>query len=50
MEVIHIMELKIIKQNEKDYFYDFMANGPKGHILQSYEWGGSKEGTLAGNL
>jgi peptidoglycan pentaglycine glycine transferase (the first glycine) len=45
MEVIHIMELKIIKQNEKDYFNDFMANGPKGHILQSYEWGEVKRHT-----
>ena len=38
-EVIHIMEIKIINQEEKNFFNDFMANGPKSHILQSYEWG-----------
>jgi len=39
------MELKIIKESEKQFFNDFMANGPKGHILQSYEWGEVKRRT-----
>lgn len=33
------MEIKIINQEEKQIFNDFMANGPKGNVLQSYEWG-----------
>ena len=28
-----------IKQNEKELFNNFVAYAPKGHILQSYEWG-----------
>lgn len=39
------MELKIVKENEKQLFNDFMANGPKGHVLQSYEWGEVKRRT-----
>lgn len=39
------MELKIIKENEKQMFNDFMAYGPKGHVLQSYEWGEVKRHT-----
>jgi lipid II:glycine glycyltransferase (peptidoglycan interpeptide bridge formation enzyme) len=39
------MELKIIKQDEKDLFNHFMAYGPKGHVLQSYEWGEVKRRT-----
>ena len=31
------MEIKIINQEEKSLFNDFMAWGPKGHVLQSYE-------------
>lgn len=45
LEVFHIMELKIIKQDEKDLFNHFMAYGPKGHVLQSYEWGEVKRRT-----
>ncbi|MFY9216850.1 MAG: peptidoglycan bridge formation glycyltransferase FemA/FemB family protein [Tepidanaerobacteraceae bacterium] len=39
------MEIKIIKQEEKELFNEFMAWGPKGHILQSYEWGEVKRRT-----
>jgi peptidoglycan pentaglycine glycine transferase (the first glycine) len=39
------MELKIIKEDEKQYFNDFMAKGPKGHVLQSFEWGEVKRHT-----
>jgi peptidoglycan pentaglycine glycine transferase (the first glycine) len=39
------MELKIIKENERQLFNDFMAHGPKGHVLQSYEWGEVKRRT-----
>jgi peptidoglycan pentaglycine glycine transferase (the first glycine) len=44
-EVIHIMEIKIINQEEQSFFNDFMAWGPKGHVLQSYEWGEVKRHT-----
>lgn len=30
---------RLIGEKEKDYYNDFAAWGPKGHILQSYEWG-----------
>ncbi len=38
---------RIQDQNSPGYqdFRDFTANGPKGHILQSYEWGEVKEKT-----
>ncbi|NLC63256.1 MAG: peptidoglycan bridge formation glycyltransferase FemA/FemB family protein [Thermoanaerobacterales bacterium] len=39
------MELRIIQENERRYFNDFMANGPKGHVLQSFEWGEVKRRT-----
>ncbi|WP_422449032.1 lipid II:glycine glycyltransferase FemX [Thermoanaerobacterium sp. DL9XJH110] len=39
------MEIKIIKENEKEFFNEFMAYGPKGHVLQSYEWGEVKRRT-----
>ena len=39
------MEIKIINQKEKKLFNDFMAWGPKGHVLQSYEWGEVKRHT-----
>jgi peptidoglycan pentaglycine glycine transferase (the first glycine) len=39
------MEIKIINQEEKSLFNDFMAWGPKGHVLQSYEWGEVKRHT-----
>lgn len=34
------MELKVIGLDEKDIFNEFMAWGPKGHVLQS--WSGEK--------
>lgn len=39
------MKLRIINESEKQLFNEFMAYGPKGHILQSYEWGEVKRGT-----
>jgi len=30
---------RVIGPEEKDYFNEFVAHAPKGHILQSYEWG-----------
>lgn len=39
------MEIKIIDKDEKQLFNEFMAYGPKGHILQSYEWGEVKRHT-----
>ena len=30
---------RLIEENEKHKFNHFIANCPKGHILQSYEWG-----------
>ena len=39
------MEIKIIDETEKDIFNNFMAYGPKGHVLQSYEWGEVKRST-----
>lgn len=39
------MELKLIGLDGKDEFNEFMARGPKGHILQSWEWGEVKRHT-----
>lgn len=30
---------RLITESEKDYFNKYVAYAPKGHILQSYEWG-----------
>lgn len=30
---------RLIHEDERYIFNDFIANSPKGHILQSYEWG-----------
>ncbi len=30
---------RLINENEKDAFNKFIADSPKGHVLQSYEWG-----------
>lgn len=30
---------RLINTSEKRYFNDFVAHAPKGHILQSFEWG-----------
>jgi len=32
-------QARLIGPEERDRFNHFTANGPKGHILQSYEWG-----------
>jgi lipid II:glycine glycyltransferase (peptidoglycan interpeptide bridge formation enzyme) len=44
-EEIYNLNIKEIKPEERELFNNFMANGPKGHILQSYEWGEVKETT-----
>lgn len=35
---------RIIASNEKDRYNDFVRNHPKGHFLQSWEWGQVKKG------
>lgn len=30
---------RLISENEKEMYNNFIAGAPKGHILQSYEWG-----------
>jgi len=30
---------RLIAANEKEFFNNYVASAPKGHILQSYEWG-----------
>ncbi|MFZ7104783.1 MAG: lipid II:glycine glycyltransferase FemX [Peptococcaceae bacterium] len=39
------MQARLIQEKEKDYFNDFIASVPKGHILQSFEWGEIKAKT-----
>lgn len=39
------MQARLINDEEKDYFNKFIASIPKGHILQSYEWGEIKAKT-----
>ncbi|MCR4430428.1 MAG: aminoacyltransferase [Tepidanaerobacteraceae bacterium] len=39
------MELKVIEDKDRHIFDKFMAYGPKGHVLQSYEWGEVKRRT-----
>jgi peptidoglycan pentaglycine glycine transferase (the first glycine) len=33
------LKSRLIDQTEKEKYNDFIASSPKGHILQSYEWG-----------
>lgn len=33
------MQARVIKESERDYYNQFVSQMPKGHILQSYEWG-----------
>ncbi len=35
---------RIITASEKDYYNDFIRRHPKGHFLQSWEWGQVKQG------
>lgn len=37
------MKLITVTEAQKDAFNSFMASGPKGHILQSWEWGEVKQ-------
>jgi len=39
------LKSRLIGENEKERFNAFVSSGPKGHILQSYEWGEVKGGT-----
>lgn len=39
------MNVRLINESEKDRYNEFVANGPKGHILQSFEWGEIKART-----
>lgn len=39
------MQARLINEKEKDYFNKFVSSVPKGHILQSYEWGEIKAKT-----
>ena len=34
-----MLQARLIEPEEKRYFNDFVSRAPKGHILQSYEWG-----------
>ena len=39
------MQARLINENEREYFNNFLQSVPKGHILQSYEWGEIKSKT-----
>ncbi|KJS19458.1 MAG: methicillin resistance protein [Clostridiaceae bacterium BRH_c20a] len=39
------MQARLITENEREYYNSFIASIPKGHILQSYEWGEIKAKT-----
>ena len=41
------MEARVLTENEENIkrFNDFVANHPKGHVLQSWEWGKVKSVT-----
>jgi len=39
------MQARLINDNEREYFNKFISSVPKGHILQSYEWGEIKAKT-----
>ena len=34
-----VMQARIITEADRQVFDDYIASVPKGHILQSYEWG-----------
>lgn len=36
---------RLLDEKEKERFNEFVSQGPKGHILQSYQWGEVKAGT-----
>jgi lipid II:glycine glycyltransferase (peptidoglycan interpeptide bridge formation enzyme) len=40
-----ILQARLINENEREIFNNFIASVPKGHILQSYEWGEIKAKT-----
>lgn len=39
------MKARLIGENDRQYFDNYIASVPKGHILQSYEWGEVKART-----
>lgn len=39
------MQARLINESEREYFNNFLQSVPKGHILQSYEWGEIKSKT-----
>lgn len=39
------LQARLINENEREYFNNFLQSVPKGHILQSYEWGEIKSKT-----
>jgi len=43
-EVIKL-QARLINESERDYYNNFITSIPKGHILQSYEWGEIKAKT-----
>ncbi|MGI6685627.1 MAG: lipid II:glycine glycyltransferase FemX [Bacillota bacterium] len=38
-------QARLIEVSEKDYFNNFIASSPKGHVLQTWEWGELKAKT-----
>lgn len=43
--MVVFLQARLINENEREYFNKFIASVPKGHILQSYEWGEIKAKT-----
>lgn len=43
--MVVFVQARLITDNEREYFNKFIASVPKGHILQSYEWGEIKAKT-----
>lgn len=40
-----VMKARVITEADRQVFDDYIASVPKGHILQSYEWGEVKART-----
>jgi len=40
-----VYQARLINVDEKDYFDSFLENAPKGHVLQTWEWGEIKAQT-----
>lgn len=37
-----VFQARLIDISEKDYFNRFIEESPKGHVLQTWEWGDLK--------